>query len=438
MPPIKSGLYIHIPWCHSKCAYCDFYSTPVHLDFGPYIDALLAEWRLIGPFQPYTLYIGGGTPSILPPDQLQRLIQGLNIDMPSIREATIEANPEDVTPEWLHAIKRLGFNRVSMGVQSLRDPLLKAIGRRHSADVARRAVHLLQQSGIEYSIDLIYGLPGQSLDTWTQDLSEALSWRPPHISFYLLSYEPGTRLYAQLMTGKVEEASEQLATEMYHALCHLSSQHGYHHYEISNFALPGHEAVHNSSYWDGTPYTGLGASAHSYDGHIRWSNPPSINKYVESLSRDTLPRSIEEETLVNRINDVIITRLRTSAGLSLSEFSILFGPQALEKLIKQAQPLLALGSIQEIESPSNNEPPCPASAHPGSGCAPRPQSNSEPPCPASAHPGSGRPLRHPSNSEPPCPAVCRGGSPNPATALIIPESRWLVADAILRDLIFED
>ncbi|MCC8176614.1 MAG: radical SAM family heme chaperone HemW [Bacteroidales bacterium] len=403
MSPLQLGigpqaLYLHIPWCHSKCAYCDFYSTPANQDFGPYIDALLAEWSLISPFQPYTLYIGGGTPSILPFDQLQRLILGLNIDMMTLQEATIEANPEDVTPRWLEAIKTLGFNRVSMGVQSLRDPLLQAIGRHHSVADARHAVQLLLQSGLEYSIDLIYGLPGQSLDVWAQDLSEALSWQPPHISCYLLSYEPGTRLYARLITGKVEEASEQLATEMYHALCDIARQHGYHHYEISNFAIPGHEAVHNSRYWDGTPYIGLGASAHSYDGERRWSNPLSIKKYIENISRGVLPREIEEETLVNRINDAIITRLRTSTGLSLRDFARDFGPVACNKLIKQAQPLLALGALERQRSPG----------------------------------GAG--LGRPSSGD----YQQQGGNPGNPETLVIPEERWLVADAILRELIFED
>ncbi|MCC8038479.1 MAG: radical SAM family heme chaperone HemW [Bacteroidales bacterium] len=366
---------MHLPWCHSKCAYCDFYSMPGQQDFGPYVQALLAEWALIGPYQPYTLYIGGGTPSILPISQLQRLVHGLEIDMTALQEATIEANPEDVTPEWLHDIKRIGFSRVSMGVQSLRDPLLQAIGRRHSALQARHAVKLLQESGLEYSIDLIYGLPGQSLDVWDEALHEALAWRPPHISCYLLSYEPGTRLYAQLMAGKVEETPEQLASEMYQALCLAARQNGYHHYEISNFALHGHHAVHNSRYWDGTPYIGLGASAHSFDGSRRWSNPHSIKKYIDSLSRGHHPRVIENETIIDRVNDTIITRLRTSRGLSLGDFSRDFGPQALATLLHNAAPLLHSGS------------------------------------------------------------VLKQGTPAPT--LTIPESHWLIADAILRDLIFD-
>lgn len=317
-----AGLYIHIPFCHSKCAYCDFYSRPSLSGVDDYIDALIREWsarkrEIQEPIM--TLYIGGGTPSILSVKALERLLDGIGIGDFELKEFTIEANPEDITPVWIDAVKRLGGNRISMGIQSLVDSELIAIGRRHTSEQALWAIDTIYSNGIEnVSCDLIYGLPGQTLETWEYSLSGLLSKPLSHLSAYMLSYEPGTRLYAQRMTGKVKEASDELISEMYDILVTTAAAHGFEHYEISNFGKPGLHSLHNSNYWNQTPYLGLGVSAHSYDGQTRRYNPSDMRLYL-SASENVFEE--EEPTEYSRHNDLVVTSLRTAEGICISDFS---------------------------------------------------------------------------------------------------------------------
>ncbi len=318
-----SGLYIHIPYCHSKCAYCDFFSTPKIENNEQYVGALLTEIeiRIHEVSQPITtIYIGGGTPSILPQNLLQKLVERISdyVDVANLEEFTIEANPEDVNDKWVKTISQLGINRVSMGIQSFNDTELKTINRRHTAQMALNAIDVLRQNGItRISGDLIYGLPGQDIDSWKKSLNQLISLRLPHFSAYLLSYEPGTGLYARLMAGKVEEASEDLANEMYQYLISTAQNNGYNHYEISNFAQSGCEAIHNTNYWRDLPYLGIGVSAHSFDGKNRRFNPADIKEYIARLSQNKCYYEIEEEDAVARHNDYIIVSLRTSQGIDL-------------------------------------------------------------------------------------------------------------------------
>lgn len=316
-----AGLYIHIPFCRSKCAYCDFYSSPRRADTDGYIDAVLREFDLRADeiSERYTtLYIGGGTPSMLSPESLDRLLHGIGrrAGITGMEEVTIEANPEDITQNSLSLYASLGINRVSIGVQSFNDTSLSAIGRSHSSQAAYKALDALASSGMNYNADLIYGQPGQSMEMWERDLEQMLHFSPPHLSAYLLSYEPGTRLYAMLANGRISEAPEELAIGMYRLLCELTVKNGYGHYEISNFAKVGKQAVHNSLYWNYTPYLGLGASAHSFDGKIRRMNPCNMKVYMNTISAGATACSQEDETDGNRYNDYIITSLRTSAGYS--------------------------------------------------------------------------------------------------------------------------
>lgn len=316
-----AGLYVHIPFCRSKCAYCDFYSSPRQADSGEYIDAILHEFDLRRDeiAERYTtLYIGGGTPSILSPQSLDRLLHGIDrrAGISYMSEVTIEANPEDITPESLNLYASLGINRISIGVQSFNDTSLSAIGRRHSSKAAYGALEALAASGMNYNADLIYGQPGQSIEMWEADLEQMLRFSPPHLSAYLLSYEPGTRLHAMLVNGKIDEAPDELVIRMYQLLCEHTAHQGYKHYEISNFAKEGKQAVHNSLYWDYTPYMGLGASAHSFDGRTRRMNPCNTGVYMSLISAGTAACSQDDETDVNRYNDYIITSLRTSTGYS--------------------------------------------------------------------------------------------------------------------------
>ena len=340
-----AGLYVHIPLCRSKCAYCDFYSGPLKADPGQLVDALLNEYRhrrdeISEPIT--TVYIGGGTPSSLPIDSLLRLIDGLGIDRAA--EYTVEANPEDVSTEWCRAIADTPVNRISMGIQSFDDRQLRLLGRRHSASDALSAVENLRSAGMaEISCDLIYGLPGQTPADWHASLTRLLDLGLPHFSSYLLSYEQGTRLWAMLQSGKVTEATEDEATDMFTMLCDEARRHGYEHYEISNFAKPGHHAIHNSSYWDGTPYLGIGPGAHSFDGTVRRSVRTNLKEYIANNGIGCF--DTETESRSERFNDYIITSLRTSKGLSLARCESLFGQPMTDRLIKSARPLFASGSL---------------------------------------------------------------------------------------------
>lgn len=332
-----SGLYIHIPFCRSKCFYCDFFSTASAGDMDFYAEALMTEWSLRkGELQQpvKTIYLGGGTPSLMPTDQISRLIGSIasgGVDIDALEEFTIEANPEDITAETIEGWRRIGINRISIGIQSFDERELASIGRRHSSEASVKALQCLAGSGINYSADLIYGLPGQSLDDWERNLDTLLRFRPPHLSAYLLSYEPRTRLYAMLEKGTVTESDEQLATQMYELLCRKTGDAGYRHYEISNFALPGMEARHNSAYWDYTEYLGLGCSAHSFTGEARRANPANIRGYVDSMRRQAVCAELDEETEEDRLNDYIITSLRTSKGFRRAVAERRFSPSVMNK-----------------------------------------------------------------------------------------------------------
>lgn len=313
-----AGLYIHIPYCHSKCAYCDFYSRPDDGRADMVIDTITAELKcrrheIAGSFD--TVYIGGGTPSCLSAGQLTRLIEGVRPDN-QLLEFTIEANPEDVNTQTVALWSALGIDRVSMGVQSLNDGELAAIGRRHTADDALRALDCIVMGGIDrISCDLIYGLPGQTLASWQASLDRLLSTGITHLSAYSLSYEPGTLLYARMQSGRLTPTDDDTVASMYSLLTDHARRAGMRHYEISNFAEPGFEAVHNSSYWHSVPYLGLGPSAHSFDGHTRRVNPASTVKYLAGMPS----YAVEDESPVDSINDVLVTRLRTDNGLNLTD-----------------------------------------------------------------------------------------------------------------------
>lgn len=360
-----AGLYIHIPFCRSKCAYCDFFSLPLDGTLrktpdimAQYCAALLDELELRqgeidGPFN--TIYIGGGTPTAIDKETLHTFIRRLLNKVskinsthsdPAIREFTIEANPEDITPKSIETLRMAGVNRISIGIQSFDSAQLDSISRRHDAEVSRTALEHLRQSGINYSADLIYGLPGQSLESWEKQLRQLLEYMPPHFSAYLLSYEPGTRLYVRREKGIVTEADEETASRMYGRLIAIASEAGYEHYEISNFALPGRIAKHNSSYWNLTPYIGLGCSAHSFDGHTRRINPVNIKHYIASISAEKKATYIEEkETTINKINDYIITSLRTSGGMSPQLIISKWGEGAIRNINDNIHSLIIDGRL---------------------------------------------------------------------------------------------
>lgn len=326
-----SGLYIHIPFCRAKCAYCDFFSTPRRHDSTAYVDAVIAEYearRSELPDAVRTVYFGGGTPSSLPPDELRRLVRHFAALTPE--EFTVEVNPEDVGTALARMLADEGVNRISMGVQSLVDAELAAVGRRHTAARALDAVATLRRAGCRnLCLDLIYGLPGQNIDSWRHSLEGVLALRPEHLSCYALAFEQGTRLWAMRECGKVTEASQELSDAMYRILCSAAAAHGYEHYEIANFALPGCRSRHNSAYWNFTPYLGIGPGAHSFDGTMRRYNHCKIKEYIAAPATFSI---VEEETPTERLNDYVMTALRTSDGIDLSFVADRFGDEAARRL----------------------------------------------------------------------------------------------------------
>ena len=314
---------------------------PKHTDlYERYVDVLAEEWEnrkneLHEPIK--TVYIGGGTPSVLPNSMLERLIEMLVPDRQKVVEFTVEVNPEDVTPSLINMLMRMGVNRVSMGVQSFMDDELSAVGRRHSAAQALAAIALMQNMGISnISGDLIYGLPGQTIDSWQYSVDKLLATGIPHMSAYSLTYEEGTRLWVMLQAGRVVEASDDMVAEMYGYLCAATVSVGMEHYEISNFGMPDRHSMHNSSYWDYTPYVGLGPGAHSFDGHWRRANERNIMQYLQTHAQ---AYEIEPETADSRYNDYMITALRTSRGIDPKcfnehEMSVVMTQEAAGRMTK--------------------------------------------------------------------------------------------------------
>lgn len=349
-----AGVYVHIPFCASRCSYCDFFSTLSLAKTGEaYVEALIAEARLrrdeLRGESVKTLYLGGGTPSQLPVPLLGRLVAGLKgvLDLCGVEEFTVEANPDDVTPEWCAALPRLGVNRMSMGVQSFEDAVLHFIGRRHTAWQAVEAVANLRSAGIaNISIDLIYGLPGQTVSSWTNSVRQALDLTPQHISAYGLTYEEGTRLWLQREQGEVAEVPEQQCLEMYRILVSQLQSAGYEHYEISNFALPGYHSRHNSSYWDDTPYLGLGAAAHSYDGNVRRSNPNDLQDYIDKIQAGELAFEQEKLTWQERYDERVMLGLRTSRGVDAARLREDFGDEAWRYFTREAQRHIDAGNLR--------------------------------------------------------------------------------------------
>lgn len=322
------GIYIHIPFCRSRCVYCDFYSvTQSGQWMEAYVDALCREMRCrrdeAGCRTINTLYIGGGTPSQLPPALMCRLMAEVNrlFALAEDAEVTVEANPDDVTPAWLDAILATPVNRISMGVQTFHDPLLRLLRRRHTGLQAQDAVTRCREAGLHnISVDLIFGLPGQTLDMWRSDVEQVLQCQVPHLSAYALQYEAGTRLWSLREQGLVEEASESLSVEMFTVLTQMARQAGMEHYEISNYAMPGMRSRHNSSYWTQVPYLGFGPGAHSYDGdRMRRWNEHGLRAYVEAIG--DVPHGKEYLTQEQKYNETVMTRLRTCEGLTLDILS---------------------------------------------------------------------------------------------------------------------
>lgn len=342
------GIYIHVPFCQKRCIYCDFYSTTYGLTWKrSYVSALRREMLLrrseIDSSRVPSLYIGGGTPSQLPSSLLLEMFQAIkeSFTLADEAEVTIEVNPDDVTPHLIKALRQTPVNRISMGVQTFSDSLLRFLNRRHTSAQALQAVQLFREAGYNnISLDLIYGLPGQTFKDWACDVRQLLALDVPHISAYALSYEEGTPLHKMLQENKVSEVSEDLSWQMYDYLIDETAASGFEHYEISNFAKPEMRAKHNSSYWDGSPYLGLGPGAHSYDGDsVRRSNNASVKSYV--FSTEDVPHQVEVLSHDEQYNELVMTRLRTVSGLPLS----ILTPEQKSYCLQMAEPHLRCGYL---------------------------------------------------------------------------------------------
>lgn len=350
-----AGLYLHIPFCASRCIYCGFYSTTnLHLR-QKYVDALCQELRLRRDYLSdietnlsedihliRTIYIGGGTPSQLTPAQLQQIFEviasiyfnGNLSTMCSQCEVTLECNPDDISPSFVDFIEQSPVNRISMGVQTFSNAQLNFLHRRHQAEDVATAVNRLREIGVDnISIDLMFGFPNQTLAAWERDILQALDLGVEHISAYSLMYEEGTPLNQLLKSNKIHEIDDELSLQMYQALVHHLKAAGYEHYEISNFAKPGKQSRHNSSYWHAIPYLGIGAAAHSYNIESRQWNVSDLKTYISASQQGKIPAEKEWLDADTRYNDLVTTALRTSQGIRLSALT----PHYRSFLLQQAK-----------------------------------------------------------------------------------------------------
>ena len=351
-----AGLYIHIPFCNSKCAYCGFYSLPSLKLKDRFLEALKAE---IVARKDYlqgdavnTIYFGGGTPSLLSLKEIGELLHLINAHYPvaSNAEITLEANPDTLSLEHLEGLRQLGVNRLSIGIQSFFDNDLKYLSRRHDSHHAQQCLDWAKLAGFEnISIDLIYGLPSSNAEQWNKNLDIFFAYGLSHLSAYALTLEPNAILTKQIELGKVQPVNEDDALRDYEILCQRAAENGYLHYEISNFCKRGMHSKHNSSYWFGTPYIGFGPSAHSFDGNSRQWNVSSVEKYCVSVPEPVEGSAIEKEILSpeQHYDEYVMLRLRTHWGIDLKWLKREMGERFSTYCEQHAQPLIAQGRLSQ-------------------------------------------------------------------------------------------
>ncbi|MGI9036792.1 MAG: radical SAM family heme chaperone HemW [Pyrinomonadaceae bacterium] len=355
----QAGIYLHIPFCRSRCSYCDF-ATDVFRNnetVERYVNALvkeISESKIQNPkskIQVDTVYFGGGTPSLLSPAQLEKILNAIykKFSVESEIELTLEMNPATVTLETLREYKSLGVNRASFGAQTFDDNELKRLGRKHTANDVRETIELLREADFQnISFDLIAGLPRQTLKDWEQNLTQALKLEPEHLSLYLLEIHEGTPLAEQIRAKRQPLPDEDLAAEMYELMIEKTSDKGYAQYEISNFSLPGFESKHNSKYWRCEPVFAFGVAAHSFDGVNRYANERDTNKYVSLIENSQTPM-IEKIALTEKqlAAEFAFLNLRLEKGLNLLEYKERFGIDLPLKFAEDFQRLTDFGLIRQ-------------------------------------------------------------------------------------------
>ena len=352
-----AGIYLHIPFCKSRCIYCDFFTSTNETEMDSYVQALCKEIVLrkdeLANCSVKTIYFGGGTPSRLKRNHFEQIFEAINVNykLSAEMEITIETNPDDLSHSYVNMLQDLPFNRISIGIQSFDDQELKFLSRRHDANGAIEAVRYCQEKGFyNISIDLMYGLPNQTLAIWKRNLQQAIELNIQHVSAYHLIYEEKTRLYSLLQAGKVNPIDEDSSLEMFGVLIDTLTKADFEHYEISAFAKQGFISQHNSSYWTGLKYLGFGPSAHSFDGEHRWWNVSSLPKYIAGINNSTPNVEMENIDHTTKYNEYIITGLRTSWGIDLNVLKINFGDELYDYFLKNAQRYFNLNYLKRESS----------------------------------------------------------------------------------------
>jgi len=356
---MNAGVYIHIPFCRSRCSYCDFatgmYESALTKKYVGAVVKEIREWNEVEPGRVDTIYFGGGTPSLLSPNQVQQILDAVHHRFSVIggAEITLEMNPApELLSQKLRELRHLGVNRASFGAQTFDDDQLRRLGRTHTSDDIHTTFRHLREADFDnINFDLIAGLPGQTLDGWTRNLQEALALRPEHLSLYLLDIHEGTPLADQIRRGRQPRPDDDLAAEMYRVMMGRVCEAGYEHYEISNFCLPGRESRHNTKYWTGAPYYGFGCSAHSYDGGFRrWSNERDAACYAELLEQGRSP--VVRQVQLNGDDakaEAVFLGLRMMRGIDTRHYRNVFGADLKEEHRDDLLRLSEAGLI-EIES----------------------------------------------------------------------------------------
>ncbi len=339
-----AGIYIHIPFCRQRCNYCDFYKIVNTSLQQKFLSILKEEVKVRKNYlqneNVETIYFGGGTPSVLSSSELEDILVLLKnkFKVNSDAEITFETNPDDLTPDYLSGIRQAGINRLSVGIQSFQDNHLKIMNRRHTATQAIKAIEDAAKAGFNnISADLIYGLPGLSSQEWEESLKQVFSLPVQHLSAYHLTYHEGTTFYNWLKNGTLKELNEKASVNQFNALIDLSVKNGYEHYEISNLAKNNLYSRHNTSYWMGKKYLGLGPSAHSFDGSSRQWNISNVEQYILAFEKQMDYFEKEELSENDKFNEYILTRIRTKWGVSLSVVNQQFGADKENYLIEQIQ-----------------------------------------------------------------------------------------------------
>ena len=352
-----AGIYLHIPFCKRACHYCNFHFSTSMKSKNDFVAALLKEISLQREYLQHevieTIYFGGGTPSLLTHDDLNRILEKLRheFDISSTVEITFEANPDDISQVKVNEWKQAGINRLSIGVQSFFEEDLQWMNRAHNAKQALDSIKMAQGSGLDnISIDLIYGTPGLTDERWEKNISQAIDLNIPHLSCYALTVEPNTALSKMIRLKKKEDINPDIQSRQFLLLMARMGSAGYEHYEISNFALPGKRSRHNSAYWQGKKYLGLGPSAHSYNMVSRQWNISNNIDYIQSLEKGQL--LFEKEILTNTqsLNELIMTSLRTSEGIDLNCIAEKFGMPVSESLEKNIEPYIKSARIKKVNS----------------------------------------------------------------------------------------